>query len=226
MENNQPVILVVDDDNRIRKLLGKYLQENNLLVLTAKDTLEARDMLKEIQFDLIILDVMMPKENGKEFSIYIRKNSSIPILMLTAMGEISDRIAGLESGADDYLVKPFEPRELLLRVNKIIARTKDNFAENLDQVLIGNMNFDLKTSRLIQGSKVINLTYGETKLLNILASNKNIVVSREQLALECGGINERSIDVQIIRLRSKIEIDPKHPIHLQSIRGEGYILYS
>ena len=221
---NKYTILVVDDDNRIRKLLGKFLNSHNFLVSVAKDTKEAKDLICEFKFDLIILDVMMPDETGVEFSINLRKSSKIPILMLSAMGEVDQRISGLESGADDYMVKPFEPRELLLRINNILERSS-SLSSQKQIIQIGQMSFDFATNRLTDNDQLINLTLAEANLLSILAKNTCITMSREELADLSGGVNERSIDVQIIRLRSKIEKDPKEPRYLYTIRGKGYVLY-
>ncbi len=169
----------------------------------------------------------MPKETGVELTKDIRKKSNIPILLLTAMGEVGERITGLESGADDYLVKPFEPRELLLRARNIISRVQiANTGNNESYIKIGRMNFNAKTNRLMLGDALISLTSGEANLLSILSTNIGKLMSRQELANLCGGINERSIDVQIIRLRNKIENDPRKPSHLQTIRGLGYVLYS
>jgi two-component system phosphate regulon response regulator OmpR len=220
MKNNPAHILVIDDDTRIRELLKKYLKANNYAVSIAQNTSSARELLQYFIFDLIILDLMLPGETGQEFARYFRKISSTPILMLTAMGEVEDRIAGLELGADDYLCKPFEPKELLLRMARIIDRTKIGVAS---VVTIGHLTFNLDNRTLSCGLEFIPLTSAESSLLHTLASNNNQVMSREQLA---GGVNERSIDVQIIRLRNKIESDPKNPIYLQTIRGEGYVLYA
>ena len=221
---NPAIILVIDDDNRIRQLLSKYLQENNFLVLEAQDTTIAKDIIENIVIDLIILDVMMPNENGNQFASNLRKKNNIPIIMLTAMSEVKDRIAGLESGVDDYLTKPFEPRELLLRINRILARAQ--IKNNISPIVnIGAIRFELATSRLMIGNSIIIITPTEAKLLSILALNLNKPMSRENLAKLCGGVNERSVDVQIIRLRNKIESDPKKPIYLHTVRGEGYILY-
>ncbi len=224
---HKQVILVVDDDNRIRKLLGKFLREHHFIVLLAQDTTEARFLLKSYQFDLLILDVMMPKETGLELSTFLRQESDIPILMLSAMGEVDHRIEGLESGADDYISKPFEPKELLLRIKKILDRTSFAKAMMAKQIIrIGNMLFDLNNNSLKHNNEIVNLTSGEAKLLGILAKNIGTTMTRENLGVLCGGINERSIDVQIIRLRHKIELDVKKPQYLHTVRGEGYVLYA
>jgi len=223
------MILVIDDDNRIRKLLGKFLREHGLMVMGAKNALEARELLEEFKFDLIILDVMMPGESGIEFSSSIRmdkKYDNLPILMLSAMVEADHRILGLENGADDYMIKPFEPRELLLKVNKIIKRSRIDYHKDQAKFInIGKMVFDATTNRLTNDGEIINLTFGEAKLMSILSQNIGVTMTREELAVLCGGINERSIDVQIIRLRNKIESDPRKPRYLHAMRGKGYVLY-
>jgi two-component system phosphate regulon response regulator OmpR len=214
-------ILVIDDDDRIRNLLSKYLRDNYFLVSTAANAKEAYDILEELIPDIIIVDVMMPNETGIELTTNIRQKSNVPIIMLTALSETEDRINGLEVGADDYLAKPFEPKELLLRINNMLKRTniKNTF------ITIGPFSFDLDNNRLSGPRGYISLTTSEAKLLSILAANQGQIITREKLAELCGGINERSIDVQIIRLRNKIEQDTKRPIYLQTVRGEGYILH-
>ncbi len=213
-------LLVVDDDARIRSLLQKYLIEHGYFVSIAKNTTEALSILGDLICDLIILDVMMPGETGIEFAkkLYYR-HSKIPILMLTAMGEVDDRIAGLEVGADDYLVKPFEPKELLLRISNILKRNQDNSKI----YYFGDFIYDLSCQILLQNDNKIFLTHSEHNLLGFLLKHSNQIVSRESLAEELG-INERSVDVQIIRLRSKIEKNPSRPLFLQTIRGQGYII--
>ncbi|MFV9876322.1 MAG: response regulator [Rickettsiales endosymbiont of Dermacentor nuttalli] len=218
-------ILVVDDDDRIRGLLCKYLCSKGFIVSTAHDAIEARKLIQMFVFDLLILDVMLPGETGIEFARIIRSNYDMPILMLTAMGEVEERISGLESGADDYLSKPFEPRELLLRVSKLISRSNVKQKDNCNIVSFGDCEFNIVNNRLTKSGISIALTQAEANLLFILVQNLEKIVSRSDLASLCGGINERSVDVQIIRLRNKIENDPKKPLYIQSIRGEGYVLY-
>lgn len=227
MKQQNAQILVVDDDTRIRELLWRYLQENGFFVSTAKDAREAAEILEDFSYDLLILDVMMPEETGVNFAARLRRTSNIPILMLTAMGETEDRIAGLESGADDYLPKPFEPRELLLRIERIVSRARVQVmpAVTVPTVLFDGMAFNLDNNRLSREGVNIPLTSSEAKLLAVLMENRGVVVSRAKLAELCGGVNERSIDVQIIRLRNKIEPDPKKPFYLQTIRGEGYVFH-
>lgn len=216
-------ILVVDDDERLRKLLKKYLSEHGYFITTAKNTEEALMNINDFLFDIMILDVMMPGENGLDFLRKIRINSEIPVIMLTAMGEAEDRIQGLEIGADDYLVKPFEPRELILRIQKIL-RKKPQKSEQIAR--FGNIIFYPLIGKLLdKNNMAINLTSSELNLLKILYENAGNVISREKLAEASGGVNERTIDVQITRLRGKIEPEHKYPIYLKTIRGEGYILY-
>lgn len=217
-------LLIVDDDTRIRNLLSKFLIENGFIVTVAKDAAVAREKMQEFIFDLIILDVMMPDETGLEFTSWLKeRDNEIPILMLTAMGDAEDRIAGLETGADDYLPKPFEPRELLLRIKRILMRTKP---APKTKVAFSNLVFDITTSSLKKNGQDVPITLNEAKLLGILCDNIGNVVSREEMASLCGGVFERTIDVQITRLRSKIEDNPKNPTHLKSVRGKGYILYA
>lgn len=224
MQNRIINILVVDDDTRLRNLLAKFLEENNFAVSVAKDTNEAREKIAIIKFDLLIVDVMLPNENGIDFTIQVRKNSQIPIIILTARGEPDERIVGLESGADDYMPKPFEPKELLLRINNILKRniTKNN---QDDICLFGSFNFNLKELRLKKDNNFIHLTESEANILKILCSKKGQAVSREELSKLCGDIDFRSIDVQITRLRRKIEINPKQPYYIQTVRNFGYVFY-
>ena len=222
---DRPHILVIDDDTRLRALLQRYLQENGFAVTTAKDAENARMFLSQYIFDLLIVDVMMPNETGLEFLQNLRKTSQIPAIVLTAMGETEDRISGLESGADDYLAKPFEPKELVLRINNILRRIpQKTLAQNL--LKIGDFTFDIKTNELRdKDGNTMHITPLEQTLLSILGKKNGQIFSREQLAelLETGE-NSRSIDVQITRLRKKIEKDSKNPRYLQTIRGKGYML--
>jgi len=218
-------ILVIDDDTRLRTLLGRFLDENGFQVSLAKDTGEAKKMMQELMFDLMIVDVMLPNENGVDFTADLRKFSKIPVIMLTARGEFDDRIKGLEAGADDYLQKPFEPKELLLRINNILKRMSVNQdPENICR--FGEFTFNLAASRLKKGEEFIHVTDSEAKILNILCKEKGNSVSREKLSTLCGGIDDRSIDVQITRLRKKIEQNPKQPHYLQTVRNHGYVIYS
>lgn len=219
-------ILVIDDDTRLRNLLGRFLEENNLAVSLAKDTTEARRLMQTSSFDLLILDVMMPNETGVEFTTDLRKSSDIPIIMLTARGEFDDRIKGLESGADDYLQKPFEPQELLLRIKNILKRINPSAVKNNNSYHFGAFSFNASDLRLKKGDIFIHITDSEANILKILCENQGKAVSRDTLSPLCGGIDDRSIDVQITRLRRKIEDNPKQPHYLQTVRNQGYVLQS
>jgi len=224
-----PHVLVVDDDRRLRTLLRQYLNENGYRVTTAVDAADARKRLEGLAFDLIVLDVMMPGESGFDFTVAIRETSEVPILLLTAMGEVENRITGLETGADDYLPKPFEPRELLLRIRRILQRssgTDQNGAEEKKEVTFGNYRFDIQRGELWRGRARIPLTTAEIQLMSALALSPGRIISRIALARRCGNVQERSIDVQITRLRRKFEDDPKIPRFLRTVRGEGYILWT
>ena len=219
-----PHILVVDDDNRLRELLRRYLADNGFRVTVASDAAEARHQLGSIVFDLIVMDVMMPGESGLVLTDSLRQKSNVPILMLTAMGETEHRINGLEIGADDYLAKPFEPRELVLRIRTILRRTERTEATP-PGLQIGPCTFDLLREALFRGEVAVRLTTAEAKLLKALALNPGQVCSRVDLAQACGlEGGDRSIDVQVTRLRKKIEPDPKMPRYLQTVRGHGYVL--
>ncbi|MDH5749882.1 MAG: response regulator [Rhodospirillales bacterium] len=224
MTETLPHILVVDDDARLRDLLGKFLRENGFLVSAAADAAAARTKIGTIDFDLIVLDLMMPGESGLEFAADLRKSDDIPILMLTAMGAPDDRIAGLEGGADDYLAKPFEPRELLLRLNNILRRLPVRPVVP-DEVRLGDVLFSLEHEVLSRSGKAIRLTDVEAALLRVLAERPGDILSREELSKLTGGAGAgRAVDVQVTRLRRKIEPDPKIPRYLQTVRGKGYVL--
>ena len=224
MNETQPHILVVDDDRRLRGLLRKYLAENGYLVTTAKDAGDARARLTSLAFDLLVLDVMMPGESGLELTESLRRTSAVPILLLTAMGEADDRIAGLEHGADDYLAKPFEPRELLLRIGNILRRAGPP-AETVKEVSFGEFTFDLDREALRRKGEPVRLTSGEAGLLKLFARNPGVTLTRERLSRDIGvGGNVRTVDVQIARLRRKIEPDPAAPRYLQTVWGAGYVL--
>ena len=225
--SDQPHVLVVDDDNRLRQLLKKYLVDNGYLVSTAADAREARQQLGTIAFDLIVLDVMMPGESGMALTRSLRADSAVPILLLTAMGEIADRIAGLEIGADDYLGKPFEPRELLLRINSILRRAVREEPPPPPSCRFGRFLFDLQRNELLDDGNVVHLTSAEAALLAVMAGSPGETLSREDLAARTGNSgNLRTVDVQVTRLRKKIEEDPRLPRFLQTIRGRGYVLWS
>ena len=220
-------LLVIDDDSRLRDLLRRYLVESGFRITTAGDAAEARLKLQSIAFDLLIVDVMMPGESGLALTESLRQSSDVPILPLTAMAEPGNRIEGLERGADDYLTKPFEPRELVLRIRNILQRVAPPpaAAPVLEELQLGNLRFDLKRGTLYRGEEPVHLTEAETALLAALARNPGEPVSREALSLEaqCSG-NLRTVDVQMTRLRRKIERDPKFPRYLQTVRGTGYVL--
>ena len=217
-------ILVVDDDARLRDLLAKFLQEHGFLVTSAKDAQDARTRLEILSFDMIVLDLMMPGESGLDFAADLRGKSDIPILMLTAMGEPEDRVSGLEQGADDYLVKPFEPRELLLRINNILRRAPSPDVLPA-QVMLGGTIFDMERDELSRDGQRIHLTDIEATLLKTLAERPGVILSREELSAYTGTRGGgRAVDVQVTRLRRKIEENVKLPRYLQTVRGKGYVL--
>jgi len=219
-----PHLLVVDDDERLRGLLRRYLADNGFRITLAADAAEARLKLKSLEYDLAIVDVMMPGENGFELTASLKAERRVPILLLTAMAEAENRIHGLEQGADDYLVKPFEPRELVLRIRNILARAAVDGA-SAGEMRFGGFRFDLKRAELWRGDESVHLTAAETALLGALAGRSGTPVSRERLAEEAQfSGNVRTVDVQMTRLRRKIERDPKFPRYLQTVRGIGYVL--
>lgn len=224
MNTQLPHVLVIDDDDRLRDLLGKFLSENGYLVTVASNAADARTKMETLSFDVIVLDLMMPGESGLDFAEDLRRRSQVPILMLTAMTETEDRINGLERGADDYLGKPFEPRELLLRLNNIL-RLAPQPGEPAEDVQMGDVLFRPEREELSCNGEQIRLTDVESSLLGALASRPGEVLSREQL-IELTGASGggRAIDVQVTRLRRKIEQDPKLPRYLQTVRGKGYVL--
>lgn len=217
-------ILVIDDDTRIRDLLSRFLCEHGYYISMAADTKEARRLLKHYLFDLLIVDVMMPHETGIEFVNDLRKTNHVPVLMLTAMGDVEDRITGLSAGADDYLAKPFEPRELLLRIQSILYRYHANQTQT-SHISFGSYQFDLQTGHLSKDNQPIPLTSSETDLLRFLCQHINRELSRDVISNHLSGINERSVDVLMTRLRIKLEENPKKPTLLKTIRGKGYVLY-
>jgi two-component system phosphate regulon response regulator OmpR len=223
----QPHILVVDDDARLRQLLSRYLSENGYLVSTAEDAEEARRQLESMAFDLIVLDVMMPGENGIDLTRRLRAGNDVPILLLTAMGDTKDRIEGLDAGADDYVGKPFEPRELLLRIASVLRRSSREAPFEPRRVRFGRFSFDLGRQELSEEGAVVHLTTAEAGLLLILARHAGETLSREAMAEQTGNEgNLRTIDVQITRLRKKIEDDPRLPRHIQTVRSRGYVLWA
>ena len=223
-------VLIVDDDERIRGLLQKFLARNGYLSTTARDAAQARRLLSGLQFDLIVLDVMMPGEDGMSLCRDLRKKLDTPILLLTAKGETADRIAGLEAGADDYLPKPFEPKELLLRINAILRRLPEaQKAVTLPKSLkLGPLRYEIERGELWSGDELVRLTATESQLMKIFSAKSGDVISRSELVDELSRsgnqTQERAVDVQITRLRRKIEVDPKQPRYLQTVRGSGYLL--
>jgi two-component system phosphate regulon response regulator OmpR len=221
---DEPHLLVVDDDQRIRDLLGRYLSGSGFRVTTAGDASEARAKLASMEFDLLVLDVMMPGENGFALTADLRRTSRMPILLLTAMAEPEDRISGLERGADDYLVKPFEPRELVLRIRNILQRAPAVAAAAQRHIRFGAFRFDLDRNELFRGEEPVHLTTAEAALLGTLVRSAAIAVSRELLAEQAQfSGNVRTVDVQMTRLRRKVEKDVKFPRYLQTVRGTGYV---
>jgi two-component system, OmpR family, phosphate regulon response regulator OmpR len=221
-------ILIVDDDTRIRSLLSQFLKTNGYRVTTAESAADARKRMEGLAFDLIILDVMMPGENGFQFAETLRQTSAVPILMLTALADINDRIRGFELGVDDYLSKPFDPRELLLRVGSILRRVTAPPPANQntapESVSFGSFAFHVGRSELTQAGEVVKITDRERDMMKLLAEANGAPVTRESLAGPDSDANERTIDVQINRLRRKIERDPANPTYLQTVRGSGYRL--
>ncbi|NND50251.1 MAG: response regulator transcription factor [Rhizobiales bacterium] len=215
-------VLVVDDDQRIRELLKRYLSEHGYRVTTAQDAATARARIASLAFDIIVLDVMMPGESGMELANWLRTGSDVPILMLSARGEPDDRIAGLEIGVDDYLPKPFEPKELLLRMENALRRWQ---SETPSEITIGECLFDIERGELRRNGEPVKLTTRERDMLRLFARTPGHTIARAALA-QAGGSSARSVDVQVNRLRQKIEPDPRHPVYLQTVRGEGYALMS
>ena len=223
MNKNIFHILVVDDDNRIRDLVKQYLEENHFLITTAKDASDARKKIEIIKFDIIILDIMMPGESGLSLTEEIKKKDTIPIILLTAKGEAKDRIQGLEFGADDYLGKPFEPKELLLRIRNILNKIKKPILS--DEIYIGNTLVDLKKLNIKINNKNKKINPQERRILEKMLEYPGKVFSREDIGKIINISKERTIDVMITRLRQKIESNPKNPKYLQTIRGSGYVLW-
>ena len=235
MSEPEAHLLIVDDDERIRGLLQKFLMRHGFWVSAARDAVHARKLLAGLDFDLIVLDVMMPGETGVELTRSLRETLSVPILLLTAKGETGDRIEGLEAGADDYLTKPFEPKELLLRINAILRRVPQTDAvETGPKVLsLGALRYDVERGEMWSGEDLVRLTATEASLMRIFSSQPGEPLSRGELVERLGrggdgagqpGSQERAVDVQITRLRRKIEADPKQPRYLQTVRGAGYML--
>jgi len=216
-------ILAVDDDDRIRELVKEYLIENNFLVTTAKDAVDAKKKLEIVKFDILILDIMMPGEDGLSLTKEIKKNNPIPIILLTAKGETSDRIEGLELGADDYLGKPFEPKELLLRIKNILNKIQKPILS--DEIYVGNALVNLKKFHIKINNKIKKINPQERKILEKMLEYPGKTFSRDDIGKIINVSKERTIDVMITRLRQKIESYPKNPKYLQTIRGAGYVLW-
>ena len=223
MENKKKHILIVDDDNRIRDLLKEYLNENNYIISTSEDAENAKFKISQFKFDLIVLDVMMPGQNGYDLTKEIKQSIEVPIILLTAKGEVENRIKGLELGADDYLSKPFEPKELLLRIKNIT--NKNNQIDLNSKHYVGSAQIDLNKMNITLDKKNKKINLSEKKILLEMLANPGKAYSREVIAKISGISQERSIDVMITRLRQKIETNPKSPKYLQTIRGEGYVLW-
>ena len=223
-------LLIVDDDQRIRELLQKYLMRNGFMVSIARDAAQAKRLLKSLAFDLIVLDIMMPEQDGLSLTRELRETIDTPILLLTARNEVEDRISGLEAGADDYLPKPFEPKELLLRIHAILRRMPEVAPpEDSPKMLsLGATRYDVQKGELWDGDTQIRLTSTESELMRIFSTNIGQALSRmdlvTQMGRENGNSQDRAIDVQITRLRKKIETNPKEPRYLQTVRGSGYML--
>ncbi|WP_417206364.1 response regulator [Antarctobacter sp.] len=230
MSENDAHLLIVDDDERIRGLLQKFLIRNGFLVSAARDAAHARRLLSGLDFDMIVLDVMMPGEDGVSLTKGIRETSQTPVLLLTARSETEDRIKGLEAGADDYLAKPFEPKELLLRINAILRRMPETTAESSVPKLLtlGEIRYDIERGEMWHGEDLVRLTATESQLMRIFSARPGEPLSRanlvEELGRDKGQAQERAVDVQITRLRRKMEADPKQPRYLQTVRGAGYML--
>ncbi len=225
MDSDRSHILVVDDDSRLRCLLRQFLDKNGFLVVTAASAEEARRKLQSFVFDMLIVDVMMPGESGLSLTESLRKETTVPILMLSAMGETEDRIAGFERGADDYLTKPFEPRELILRIRTVLRRQPVETKSEPRYLSFGQCWFDIRRAELTRDGAMVRLTETEARVLKALALRAGTSVAREILTAESHvDGSERAIDVLIMRLRRKMESDPKNPRYLQTIRGKGYTL--
>ena len=223
MNKNIFHVLVVDDDDRIRELVKQYLEENNFLVTSAKDSLEAKKKLEILKFDILVLDIMMPGQSGLSLTKEIKKNNSTPIILLTAKDEKQDRIRGLELGADDYLGKPFEPKELLLRIKNILYKVQKPILP--DEVHIGDAVINLKKLEIKLNNKIKKMNPQEKKVLEKMIEVPGKIFSRSDIGKIINILKERTIDVIITRLRQKIESNPKNPKYLQTIRGSGYVLW-
>ena len=223
MDNIKSHILVVDDDDRIRDLVKQYLEKNKFVVTTAKNSNEAKEKIKIIKFDILIIDIMMPGESGLILTKDIKKNNPTPIILLTAKGETKDRIEGLELGADDYLSKPFEPKELILRIKNILNKIQKPLIQ--DEIYLGKVLVNLKKLDIKRNNKIIKINPQERKILVKMLETPGKIFSREDIGKIINISKERTIDVMITRLRQKIEFNPKNPKYLQTVRGSGYVLW-
>jgi len=224
LSDETPHILLVDDDERIRTLLCRYLREQGMRVSAAKDAASARQTLKGLHFDLLILDVMMPGESGLDLARDLKSKLDVPLIMLTARSEPEDRIEGLEIGVDDYVPKPFEPRELLLRIQNILKRRLQKSVQK--EIQMGDYTFHIERGELQKENSTIKITERERDLLRQFANHAGTPIPRHELASDDSSGNDRAVDVQINRLRHKIETDPANPVYLQTVRGKGYILHT
>jgi two-component system, OmpR family, phosphate regulon response regulator OmpR len=226
LHDNAPHVLLVDDDQKIRDLLSRYLNENGFRVTPAADAASARAALRGLSFDIILLDVMMPGESGLDLARDLKKTRPIPICMLTARCESDHRIEGLEAGVDDYIPKPFEPRELLLRLRNILRRGDPSSTGSREEIRMGPFTFHVGRGELKRDDVSVKLTEREREMLRQFAQRRGLPIQRHELASEGETGSERAVDVQINRLRRKIESDPANPVYLQTVRGKGYILYT
>jgi two-component system phosphate regulon response regulator OmpR len=224
MDNSKIHILIVDDDDKIRDLLKQYLKNNNFFVSTAINASDAEEKLKIVKFDLAIIDIMMPGKDGLQLTKEIREKIDLPIILLTAKGEAEDRVRGLELGAEDYLPKPFEPKELLLRIKNVIKRIKKN-KNIITTVKIGKANINIKKMEIHKDKKILKINASEKVLLENMINSAGKIFSRQEISKITNLVLERSIDVLVTRLRKKIEPDPKNPKYLQTVRGNGYVLW-
>jgi two-component system phosphate regulon response regulator OmpR len=224
MDNSKIHILVIDDDDKIRELLKQYLKNNNFIISTAINATDAEEKLKIFKFDMAVIDIMMPGKDGLQLTKEIRENLDLPIILLTAKGEAEDRIKGLEIGAEDYLAKPFEPKELLLRISNIIRRIKKN-KNTIDLIKIGKVFINVHKMVIQKDKKIIKINTSEKTLLENMINSAGKTFSREEISRITNLTQERSIDVLVTRIRKKIEPDPKNPKYLQTVRGSGYVLW-
>jgi len=224
MDNSKIHILVIDDDDKIRELLKQYLKNNNFIISTAINATDAEEKLKIFKFDMAVIDIMMPGKDGLQLTKEIKENLDLPIILLTAKGEAEDRIKGLEIGAEDYLAKPFEPKELLLRISNIIRRIKKN-KNIIDLIKIGKVFINIHKMVIQKDKKIIKINTNEKTLLENMINSAGKTFSREEISRITNLTQERSIDVLVTRIRKKIEPDPKNPKYLQTVRGSGYVLW-